>query len=770
MMEQKLIDSLFSNLEVQTLQNLKSYVIGYITGSAATAVFYGTLESWKRHRTKKSTSAALKNDEAGSIFLTLFAAVAVLGVLASGVNMVMRGPVTTMADVTKRTIAENNIIAASKLAIMSASAQANNGDCDSDGYIEPIAYRDAGASTKPAGGGYLPSTIGATQTDPWQSQYGYCVWDAGPQTVSNNVAGCGGSSAKRLNGAPTGTQYVVAVISAGKDKTFQTACNAYVDANNDGQPDMPLVNKPAGSDDVSIGYTYAEANALGGSLWALKSGTPSVATIAKDLEVTGGASFSGSLRLGKGLILPSDPGDNSLTGPCNAANDQQIRINKATTPPKMEICNFAGGSTLWQSMSGGSAAGIQGSVQYNNGGAFAGDSKLIYDGTNLYSGGQFITSGSGAAFVGNDRGDNTKAMALYRASNQTRIWDSTGGDRITIDNNSGNIGIGGSPGGYKLQVAGDILAGSWLRSLGNTGWYNETYGGGWYMADTTWLRAYGDKNIYTPNTMLAGYMQANNMYAPGNVTAYSMTANAINSNAPGDGYRIAVDATNASGVYGAAIRAYSTSTGYYCFLGSANGAITCNGPAYGTSDARLKKDIHPLQQKEGLDAIMAIKPVRYLWKDDRKNKNHPNGEIGFIAQNVEKVLPDMVAEFIEQKPEEVSATPDLATKGAGAETAPVLKPIDPKLDKNGDPVDPRLFKHKSLTYDRMVVPVVLAIQQLKHQLDGLRQEIMALFDRHADEIAKLTARLDAVEAENRTLRERLDDMEAMQDECVACSL
>ena len=39
--------------------------------------------------------------------------------------------------------------------------------------------------------------------------------------------------------------------------------------------------------------------------------------------------------------------------------------------------------------------------------------------------------------------------------------------------------------------------GGWVRTYGATGWYNGTYGGGWYMADTTWLRAYNDKYVYT---------------------------------------------------------------------------------------------------------------------------------------------------------------------------------------------------------------------------------------------------------------------------------
>lgn len=42
-----------------------------------------------------------------------------------------------------------------------------------------------------------------------------------------------------------------------------------------------------------------------------------------------------------------------------------------------------------------------------------------------------------------------------------------------------------------------IYANNWFRSQGNTGWYNENYGGGWYMTDTSWIRAFNNKGVYT---------------------------------------------------------------------------------------------------------------------------------------------------------------------------------------------------------------------------------------------------------------------------------
>lgn len=40
-----------------------------------------------------------------------------------------------------------------------------------------------------------------------------------------------------------------------------------------------------------------------------------------------------------------------------------------------------------------------------------------------------------------------------------------------------------------------MMASNWFRSLGATGWYNETYGGGIYMIDSTYVRVYNSKGF-----------------------------------------------------------------------------------------------------------------------------------------------------------------------------------------------------------------------------------------------------------------------------------
>lgn len=98
-------------------------------------------------------------------------------------------------------------------------------------------------------------------------------------------------------------------------------------------------------------------------------------------------------------------------------------------------------------------------------------------------------------------------------------YSTRGGKNVLICTGNGNVGIGTTSPGYKLTVNGNIYASSWLRTGGTAGWYSETYGGGWYMSDTNWIRAYNNKGIYSTGRLAIG-----NIASTGeNLNIYSST-------------------------------------------------------------------------------------------------------------------------------------------------------------------------------------------------------------------------------------------------------
>ncbi len=68
----------------------------------------------------------------------------------------------------------------------------------------------------------------------------------------------------------------------------------------------------------------------------------------------------------------------------------------------------------------------------------------------------------------------------------------------------------------------------------------------------------------------------------------------------------------------------------------ANGKINCV-----SSDERLKQDIQPLDASSSLDAIMALDPVSFNWKDPT---NGGALQFGFLAQEAQKIFPNLVTQ------------------------------------------------------------------------------------------------------------------------------
>ena len=71
-----------------------------------------------------------------------------------------------------------------------------------------------------------------------------------------------------------------------------------------------------------------------------------------------------------------------------------------------------------------------------------------------------------------------------------------------------------------------------------------------------------------------------------------------------------------------------------------NGNLHASGNLTQNSDGRLKKDIQPLTH--ALDSILQLQGKTYRWKEGATFANQK--DIGLIAQDVEKVFPELVAE------------------------------------------------------------------------------------------------------------------------------
>lgn len=239
----------------------------------------------------------------GNIFTILFGAVAVIGIITASTMNLISGPIKTASKANSINMTNASMQAAGRILIIDAANQANSGDTDSDGTIEPRAFTTV-SSGGITGGGSIPTTVGASRTDPWGNLYGYCVWNNGTSfsALTNILAGA------VTTGTPVPT--VIAIVSAGPDKIFQTSCVAYSSGATTGDAVTTGVIKVSGSDDIVMKWSYAEALAAGLGLWAIKTGSPTTTNISKNVEIynttestptvsinktTGAAIFNGSL-------------------------------------------------------------------------------------------------------------------------------------------------------------------------------------------------------------------------------------------------------------------------------------------------------------------------------------------------------------------------------------------------------------------------------------------------------------------------------------------
>jgi hypothetical protein len=177
--------------------------------------------------------------------------------------------------------------------------------------------------------------------------------------------------------------------------------------------------------------------------------------------------------------------------------------------------------------------------------------------------------------------------------------------------------------GFSGGTGGDPLAG-YTRNVVIGGPYNQAYNSG--NATLLEIRDYsndGGDNVYPiyvcdENSYVDFFLKAGTTGSNSNAIAYFGGRVGIGTTTPNE--RLSV-------------------VGNICATGNINGnSATCG------SDIRWKKDLKPLENT--LEKISQLKPVYYYWKKDEFPDKHftDKRQIGLIAQDMQKVFPELVVE------------------------------------------------------------------------------------------------------------------------------
>ncbi|CSF43543.1 Bacterial shufflon protein%2C N-terminal constant region [Shigella sonnei] len=179
---------------------------------------------------------------------------------------------------------------------------------------------------------------------------------------------------------------------------------------------------------------------------------------------------------------------------------------------------------------------------------------------------------------------NRMHTAIDMSSNNLNNVGTLNGNAAALsgDISARNGTFSGAISGNTATTNGDITSNNgWLVTKNSKGWMNSTYGGGWYMSDSSWLRSVNNKGIYTGGQVKGGTVRADGRLYTGEYLQLEKTATAGASCSPNG--LVGRDSTGAilscqSGVW----RTSGSSNGSYSNLGSHRGSFTGRNTGSGT--------------------------------------------------------------------------------------------------------------------------------------------------------------------------------------------
>jgi hypothetical protein len=451
----------------------------------------------------------------------------------------------------------------------------------------------------------------------------------------------------------------------------------------------------------SLQFGYSELNPYGGGRadvgptldyafrTYMSSGGSSRIAVNADLTLTG--------RLGIGTTAPGVLADfdGGATAAASSAAALRVTNSAATFGPELRLVNTGASGRDWRLISAqaSNASGAAGNFSLFD--ATANAARLVVNsagnvgiGTTSPSRRLEITT-VGNSEIGLRSSDG--AGRLYTLSsngnssgNRFDIVDQTAGNVRFSILSGGNIGISTAAPLQTLDVNGRMRVGGGVIQSGDTAVTTTNDLGLYSMTSGNWMRLVTNNapiHFFTNSTQgISGSPTANSMAmtiaANGNVGVgtgspthkLTMAGNSRLTSAAawGAGQEALLylgDSTNFFGaIQGLGVRLRYAGGTNVDFDDNGNVGINQFDPQYrlevggdiratgfvrgtafvNTSDGRFKQNIAPFAN--ALDTILGLRGVSYDWnRDDWKDREFPVGkQIGFIAQEVEKILPELV--------------------------------------------------------------------------------------------------------------------------------
>ncbi len=223
--------------------------------------------------------------------------------------------------------------------------------------------------------------------------------------------------------------------------------------------------------------------------------------------------------------------------------------------------------------------------------------------------GGYASNGSAAGFTAGPR-TSGNGFTVYADADQLRIWSNTAGADKFRFNADGGLVADRFFAGYDSGALNSMSCSNWFRSSGQTGLYFNDYGGGLYMTDSTWVRTYNGKSLYTAGTMQSGAVATSNITLGGNGNyLYEEVAGRL------------------------AVRTGTSGGGYRYFNFGEDGNFNVINGGVNASDFTISSDERLKDSVKTLEALPALRPVSYTRIATGAK------EIGFIAQEVQQHYP-----------------------------------------------------------------------------------------------------------------------------------